>query len=114
MGDRNLTRSIVGGFVGDISKQLAALASQLEANDADSAGQTAHRIRGAAASVSAKALEKVAWEMEQAGSAGDLVMMAQRLPELERQTELATGAMRALLTEGVPPSMVPRTFITEP
>jgi PAS domain S-box-containing protein len=94
MGDRTLTRSIVGGFVDDIPKQLAVLASHLESNDKDSAGRTAHRIRGAAASVSAKVLEKVAGEIEQAG---DLHGMAERLPELERQVALATGAMRSIL-----------------
>ena len=97
MGDRQLTRSLLGGFLDDIPKQLAALTVSLNANDVAAAGSTAHRIRGAAGSVSAKALEEIAWEMEQAGNTGDLHTMAERLPELERQLNLATSAMRASL-----------------
>ena len=64
MGDRKLERRILGGFLDDIPKQLAALASNLNACDASAAGRTAHSIEGAAASVSAAALRDVAYEME--------------------------------------------------
>jgi len=97
MGDRKLARSIVGGFLDDIPKQLAALATHLNTHDAASATGITHRIKGAAASVSAVALREVAWEMEQAGKAGDLHAMARRLPELELQFRLATGAIRTSL-----------------
>jgi two-component system, sensor histidine kinase and response regulator len=73
----------VGGFLDDIAKQLAALASHLSADDTVAATSTAHRIKGAAASVSAVALREVAGQMEEAGKNGDLQAMAVRFPELE-------------------------------
>jgi HPt (histidine-containing phosphotransfer) domain-containing protein len=61
------------------------------------ATSTAHRIKGAAASVSAVALREVAGQMEEAGKNGDLQATAVRFPELERQLHLATDAMQTSL-----------------
>ncbi len=97
MGDRNLTRSLVAGFLEDMPRQLAALAAAVSARDSASAEQTAHRIRGAAASVSAPALQEIASEIEHAGKAGDLDTVAHRLPELQRQVRLAGESMQLLL-----------------
>jgi HPt (histidine-containing phosphotransfer) domain-containing protein len=62
-----------------------------------SATSTAHRIKGAAASVSAVALREVAGQIEEKGKNGDLRAMAERLPQLERQMHLATEAMHTSL-----------------
>ncbi len=97
MGDRKLARTILKGFVDDIPGQLAALASSLSVSDAVAAEHTAHRIKGAAASVGAVALCEVAGGMEQAGKTGDLQAMTVQLPELERQLNLATDAMQTSL-----------------
>jgi two-component system sensor histidine kinase/response regulator len=96
MGDRELARSIVGTFLVDIPKQLAALESQLKASDTAAAARQAHRIKGAAASVSAGALQKLALEIEEAASAGHLKAMAARFPELQREFHLARERMRKL------------------
>jgi len=45
----------------------------------------AHSTKSASASVGGEALRKVAFEMENAGKAGDLESITARLPELEIQ-----------------------------
>ncbi len=94
MGDRDLARTLVGSFLEDIPKQLAALESHLNAGDAAAAERQAHSITGAAATVGSDAVRRVASEMEQAGRAGDLQEMSVRLSELAEQFQAAGKAMQ--------------------
>jgi HPt (histidine-containing phosphotransfer) domain-containing protein len=96
MGNRKLVHKVINGFVADMSRQLLVLAAHLSAGDAGAAQYVAHSIKGAAATVSGNALSLVASEMEQAGKAGDLQSMSRRLPDLERQFQLAREAMESL------------------
>ena len=93
MGDREIARAIVGGFLNDIPKQLAALEFHVTAGDAGAALQLAHRIKGAAASVSGVAMQKAAFDIEQAGRTGDLRTMAAWLPVLQQKFHEAKEAM---------------------
>src|ERR1051326_504047 len=71
MGDRDIARTVVGSFLEDIPRQLAALGARLAARDAAGAMLHAHRIKGAAANLTTGALVKAAQDIEQAGKAGD-------------------------------------------
>ncbi len=93
MGDRNLAQTLVAGFLDDIPKQLAALASHLTAGDVAAARHQAHQIKGAAASISSPRLQNIALTMEEAGEAGNLGAMAARFAELEQQFQAARAAM---------------------
>jgi signal transduction histidine kinase/CheY-like chemotaxis protein/HPt (histidine-containing phosphotransfer) domain-containing protein len=95
MGDEDLVREIVAGFVKDIPNQLGALHKHLGAGDATAAGLQAHTIKGAAANMGGMALSGVALEMEKAGKAGKLERLTALVPELERQFEL----LRMRMTE---------------
>jgi HPt (histidine-containing phosphotransfer) domain-containing protein len=85
MDDEGLARTVVGGFLEDLPKQIEALKGYLEVGDVASAELQAHSIKGASASVGGKALREVAFELEQAAKAGDLKSVTARLPELENQ-----------------------------
>jgi len=85
MDDEGLARTVVGGFLEDLPKQIEALKGYLEVGDVASVELQAHSIKGASASVGGKALREVAFEMEQAAKAGDLKSVTARLPELENQ-----------------------------
>ena len=93
MGDWDFARLVIGGFLDEIPKQLAALEAHLVAADTEAAVGLAHCIKGAAANVSALAFQKAALELEQAGIARDAQAIAAGRKELERQFELAKEAM---------------------
>lgn len=70
MGDEDLARTIIAGFLEDVPKRILALRGHLDRGDAGSAGGQAHALKGAAANVGGMALSAVASEMEEAGKAG--------------------------------------------
>ena len=94
--DWDLARSVVNGFLENIPEQLAALSSHLAAGDIPGAQFRANCIKGAAASVSGKALEKAASKMEQAGKAGDLRAMSAWLPMLEQKFQATKEIMERM------------------
>jgi len=85
MDDEDLARTVIGGFLEDIPKQIEILKDFLEAGDVPKTERQAHSIKGASANVGGEALHEVAFEMEKAAKAGDLKSVAARLPELENQ-----------------------------
>ncbi len=92
-GDRKLARIVIGGFLEDIPRQLAALSLRLAAGDAVAAGRLAHAIKGAAATVNGQALQNAALQLEQAVSAGDVTAMESRYAELEQHYHAMKNAM---------------------
>jgi two-component system sensor histidine kinase/response regulator len=72
MDDAELACEIVRGFLADMPTQIEELASAVAAGDGRLAEQQAHKIKGAAASLGGKALSEKAFEMENAGEAGDI------------------------------------------
>jgi len=82
MGDEELAGTILEGFLMDIPQQIEALRGYLEAGDAAGAERQAHTIKGASANVGGDALRALAFELEQAGKAGDLESIKTRMDEL--------------------------------
>ena len=93
MGDQELARIVMDGFLEDAPRLIEALRSSLEAGDAEAAIRGAHTIRGAAATVGGEALRAVAWEMEKAGVAGDFDAVKARVPALESELGRLCTAM---------------------
>jgi HPt (histidine-containing phosphotransfer) domain-containing protein len=87
MGNEDLAQEIVRGFVDDMPLQLARLVQALNDQDASGVRLVAHSIKGAAANVSGLELERIAWKLEQTGSAGNLAGAAAVLPELSASFE---------------------------
>jgi CheY-like chemotaxis protein len=93
LGDKNLARIVLEGFLQDIPQQMQALQEMLAGDDAAAAERQAHSIKGAAASVGGECMRAVAQEMEKAGKAGDLAFMRQRMIDLEEQFDRLRQAM---------------------
>ncbi|MCP4723597.1 MAG: response regulator [bacterium] len=85
MDDEELAGIIAEGFIQDIPNQIAALKEFLEAGDAPGTERQAHSIKGASANVSGEALREIAFQMENAGKAGDLEIVKANMEELEMQ-----------------------------
>jgi PAS domain S-box-containing protein len=85
MDDEELMSEVIGEFLIDTPKQIAALRTLIELKDAKGAGLKAHLIKGSASNVGGEAMRAVAYEMEQAGKAGDLEMIAAGVEDLEYQ-----------------------------
>jgi PAS domain S-box-containing protein len=93
MGDEDLVKEIVAGFLDDMPKQVVGLRTCIERSDAESAGRQAHAIKGAAANVGGLALSAAALAIEKSAKAGRVDETAPLLPELERQFQLLKAEM---------------------
>jgi len=100
MGDEDRARRVIGRFLEDIPKQLAALAEAISQTDPQAARLHAHAIKGAAANVGGGGIREVAWKLEQLGGEGDLAAAAVVLPELEASFERARPSMEQFYAEG--------------
>jgi CheY-like chemotaxis protein/HPt (histidine-containing phosphotransfer) domain-containing protein len=101
MGDQELARIVMDGFLEDAPRLIEALRSALDLGDAAAAIRGAHTIRGASATVGGEALRAVASEMEKAATAGDFDAVRARLPDLESEL----GRLRTAMSEfikGIP------------
>ena len=99
MGDGELARCIMTGFLTEMPRQIAALAEAISQADSKAARSHAHQIKGAAANVGCRGIRELAWKLEQLGSAGDLATAAAVLPELEASFARAQPAMELFCTE---------------
>jgi two-component system sensor histidine kinase/response regulator len=93
MGDEELVKEIIAGFLSDMPLQISALRGSIDDADAGAAGSRAHAIKGAAANVGGLALSAAAGDMEKLGQAGRLREAAELLPELERRFDLLQARM---------------------
>ena len=94
MGDEDLARSILDGFLEDIPQRLEMLREGLDRGDLAEAGLQAHTVKGAALSVGAEALRAAAFEVERAARAGDAAEARDRLGEVLRQYGLLEERIR--------------------
>jgi CheY-like chemotaxis protein len=72
MGNKPLATKVLAGFLNDMPRQIQALAKFTQTGSAEEVENQAHRIKGAAATVSGEALRAAALEIEMAGKRGDL------------------------------------------
>jgi signal transduction histidine kinase/CheY-like chemotaxis protein/HPt (histidine-containing phosphotransfer) domain-containing protein len=80
MNDRSLARTVLDGFLQDCPVQIALLSDRLAEADAPGARRQAHKLKGAAACVSAESLRALGLEMERAATANDLDRVGALLP----------------------------------
>jgi two-component system sensor histidine kinase/response regulator len=97
MGDAELARTVIDGFLADVPRLIEALRGCVEQGDLAGALRQAHTIKGASAAVGGEALRAVSAAVEAAATAGDAAGVASRLPDLEsafaqlRETMAAFG-----------------------
>jgi len=88
MGDRSLASKVIAGFLEDTPRQLRILKKMLEEGDADGARRQAHTLKGAAATMSAGALQALCSEAQDAAASMDWSRRLALLPRLQEQFEL--------------------------
>jgi len=93
MGDRQLARIIVNGFLNDVPCQLNNLRKRLAEADAPGVRLQAHALKGAAATVSAASLRAAALEIEQTAAAGRLDDCGRLLPRVTVEFERLSSAL---------------------
>ncbi|MEI6874143.1 MAG: response regulator, partial [Spirochaetota bacterium] len=96
MDDEGLARELIGIFLKDMPQQLDELATSIAEGDGERGRRIAHRIKGAAANMSADALSHVAGLMEAMGRVGDIPGLTRLLPELRRAFAAAKLGMESL------------------
>jgi PAS domain S-box-containing protein len=94
MGDEEIARTVLKGFLEDIPKQIEALKGYVAGGDAPAVLRQGHTIKGAAASVGALMLSKEGLEMEKAGKDGDLARAALILPVVEEQFRILKQVLK--------------------
>jgi len=67
----------------------------VENGQAEQAGGQAHKIKGAAANVTALTFQETAYDMERAGKAGDMESLYRLLPELEQKFQELKAQMES-------------------
>lgn len=102
MGDEDLARVVVEGFLEDIPRQIGALRRYLDAGDVEGSIRQAHTIKGASANVGGESVRAAAFEMEKAAQAGDLVDVMARLPDLESRFARLKEATQEFVAEKGP------------
>ncbi len=84
MGDEELAHTICTMFIEDTPQQLSAIEQALEQGDLVEVGKLAHRLKGAAANLTAVRVQQIAHEMERAGNAGHSSLLVNLLPQLQQ------------------------------
>ncbi|MDM8554348.1 response regulator, partial [Desulfococcaceae bacterium HSG7] len=85
MGDDELIRSVIEGFLDDMPKQIAKLKNAVDGGDCRLAEQQAHRIRGASVNIGGLALQQTAHDMELTSKAGDMEKLKDLMPKMEEE-----------------------------
>ena len=93
LNERTLAAKIVAGFLNDFPRQLATLKKRLISGDAPGARLQAHALKGAAATVSAKALSAACGEAQRAAADGDLTRASALLARMDQQFEMLKTAL---------------------
>jgi two-component system, sensor histidine kinase and response regulator len=95
MDDEDLIQQILSTFLEDTSRRIETLKEHVAKGHAVEAGEQAHAIKGAAASVSGEALRAIAFEMEKAGRSNDTEKLTAMMPQLENGFERLRSAIGA-------------------
>jgi HPt (histidine-containing phosphotransfer) domain-containing protein len=86
-GNQALARRLIAEFLRSAPSQLSRLAERLEVGDAPGVRKEAHALKGAAATLSAAALEDRAKHLERLAKAGDFEHGAELLTQVTDQLE---------------------------
>jgi len=95
-GNEVLAQRLITEFLGDTPSQLLILRNLLEAGDTPGARRQAHKLKGAAATLSAGALREVAFQAEQAAMAGQLEKLGDLLATMEGEFDRVKGVLQTV------------------
>jgi PAS domain S-box-containing protein len=95
MGDEEIVRIVLDGFLEDLPRLLSALENALQGGDRSASERHAHSIKGAAANVSGEQLRRMALVVEKHAAQGDMEAAARSMAELQRAAEALCAAIRS-------------------
>ncbi|MCU0609729.1 MAG: ATP-binding protein [Chitinispirillaceae bacterium] len=87
MNDTALARTIIAGFTKDIPVQIGILKNSIDKQDSGAIVATAHRIKGAAATIAATGVRDAAAALEQLGCANSLSPAQAAFSRLQKEFE---------------------------
>ena len=88
LGDEELAKEIIEGFIEDSLCQIGIIKEAFDNRNTDVIHRQAHSLKGAAANVSATALKELLYQIEIAGETKDLTKTASLIPKLDEQFEV--------------------------
>jgi signal transduction histidine kinase/DNA-binding NarL/FixJ family response regulator len=99
----DMLAELVGVFVADVPRRLAAMRAALAAANVTTARNVAHTLKGSSASLGAERLAGLCAEMERHAAAGAAAEMAATFAAIETEYQAVTTALAALPAGGQPP-----------
>ncbi len=88
MGDPELLNQLLGLLLESAKENQALIDQALEREDAKGVMEAGHSLKGAAANMAMENLRATAFEIEQAGRAGDLERARELMPRLDELIDL--------------------------
>jgi len=95
-GDVEILREIVREFLDVSVTDIQQLRDMVANSNAETAGQQAHKIKGAAANIGAEALRAVALEIETSAKANDLEKVNNLLDRIEQEFNTLKSTLNEL------------------
>ena len=86
-GDKQFLSEVIEGFTMEVIEQIVTIRKALSCGDAETVRNEAHSIKGGAANITAKALSRVAFELEIKGKIKELNGTGEIVDNLEREFE---------------------------
>jgi HPt (histidine-containing phosphotransfer) domain-containing protein len=99
MEDEELVHAVLQEFMLDLPSQVERLQRRVREEDPYQVGRQAHAIKGMAANAGAEAVRAVAYDLEQAGDAGDMELIRRRIAALPALCEEIQSVLRQHLGE---------------
>ena len=94
MNDEELVDEVLKEFMLDLPKQVEQLERLIAEEDPYQVGRRSHQIKGMAANVGAEALRERAYELEKAGTAGDMELIRRKVSTLSAILEETQSVIR--------------------
>ncbi len=101
LGDKNLVKKIIQGFLIDIPKQIDILKGFLKQGDLSNICRQAHSIKGAAANVGGEELKEAALTLEKEAGSGKSTGIDSFVSNLEEKFDQLKTAMEMTLSPGM-------------
>jgi two-component system, sensor histidine kinase and response regulator len=97
LGDEDLAKEIIEGFIEDSLCQIGMIKEALDNRNTEVIHRQAHALKGAAANISATALKELLYQIEIAGETKDLTKAASLIPKLDEKFEVLKKNLRLKL-----------------
>ncbi len=93
-GDTAFEREVLEEYLNSAPEDLRKIRDAVARGDAAATGSAAHALKGASATIGARGFAAIAFEMEQAGKAGDVPRAAGVLGRLEAEFVELTAVLQ--------------------